>query len=124
MDLFEGVRKVEPHLEFTWRRHKVILSNIANADTPNYRTLELVMKKRQETIPLKTTRPKHIRPTAEPRFKVVEVRRDLIGNDRNNVSLEEEMAKLLQNRIAYEVYMRMAVGSLDKLNKVIQGGGR
>ena len=124
MDLFEGVRKLEPHLEFTWRRHKVILSNIANADTPNYRTLELVMKKGQRTIPLKTTRPKHIRPSFEEKFKVIELRRSIVGNDRNNVSLEEEMAKLLQNRIAYEVYMRMAVGSLDKLNKVIQGGGR
>ncbi len=122
MDLFEGVRKVRPYLDFTWKRHKVILSNIANADTPNYRALDLEMRKRLETIPLKVTNPKHIRPSSGTQFRVIEVKRPLVGNDRNNVSVEEEMAKLVQNRIAYEVYMRMATGSLEKLNRVIRGG--
>jgi flagellar basal-body rod protein FlgB len=124
LDLFKGVRKVEPFLDFTWRRHKVILSNLANADTPNYRALDLEMRKGRRTIPLKTTNPKHIRPAEETRFRVIEINRRLIGNDRNNVSIEEEMAKIVQNRIAYEVYMRMVSGSLEKLNRVIRGGRR
>ncbi len=124
MDLFKGIRKVEPYLDYTWMRHKVILSNIANADTPNYRTLDLEMRKKTETIPLKTTHPKHIKPADTTRFRLVEIRRRLVGNDRNNVSIEEEMAKLVQNRIAYEVYMRMVSGSVEKLNNVIRGGRR
>ena len=32
------------------------------------------------------------------------------------------MAKLSQNRIAYEVYMRFATGSLEKLRTVIREG--
>ena len=48
----------------------------------------------------------------------------LRGNDKNNVSIEEEMAKLTKNRIAYEVYMRMVSGSVEKLNNVIRGGRR
>ncbi|MDQ7037889.1 MAG: flagellar basal body rod protein FlgB [Aquificota bacterium] len=124
MDLFEGVRKVEPFLDFTWKRHKVILSNIANADTPNYRAIDLEMRRKETTLPLKTTRPEHIRPRERTPFRVIEVKRSLVGNDRNNVSLEEEMAKMVQNRIAYEVYMRMVSGSFDKLNRVIRGGRR
>jgi len=124
LDLFEGIRKVEPYLDFTWKRHKVILSNIANADTPNYRALDLEMRREERTIPLKTTRPEHIRPREGNTFRVVEVKRNLVGNDRNNVSLEEEMAKMVQNRIAYEVYMRMVSGSFEKLNRVIRGGRR
>ena len=124
LDLFKSVKKLEPRLDYTWKRHKVILSNIANADTPNYRARDLKFKEEVERIPLKTTRPKHIKPSGEERFKVVEIKRRLVGNDRNNVSVEEEMAKLTQNRIAYEVYMRMATGSIEKLNNIIRGGRR
>ena len=124
MDIFKGVREVEPRLDYTWKRHKVILSNIANADTPNYRAKDVRFLDRVRSIPLKTTNPRHIKGTNGERFKVFEVKRRLVGNDKNNVSVEEEMAKLTQNRIAYEVYMKMAVGSIDKLNRVIGGGGR
>ena len=124
MDIFKGIRKLEPRVDFTWKRHKVILSNIANADTPNYRAKELTFREEVERIPLKTTRLKHIKPSGGEPFKVVEVRRGLVGNDRNNVSVEGEMAKLTQNRLAYEVYMKMVTGNLDKLNRVIRGGQR
>ena len=71
---------------------------------------------------LKTTREKHIKPTASEDFKVFEVRKRLVGNDLNDVSIEEEMAKLSQNRIAYEVYMRFATNSLGELKNVIREG--
>jgi flagellar basal-body rod protein FlgB len=121
MDLFKGVDKVMPHLNYTWKRHKVILSNIANADTPNYRTKEVLFS-REEAGKLKTTRDKHIKPSSSEDFKVIEVRKRLVGNDLNDVSLEEEMSKLNQNRIAYEVYMKMATGSLNELNSIIKEG--
>jgi len=124
VDIFKGIRKVEPYADFSWKRHKVLLSNIANADTPNYRALDLELRKEAERIPLKRTNPKHIAPAGEGNFRIVEVNRRLLGNDRNNVSLEEEMAKLAQNRIAYEVYMRMITGGIEKLNSVIKGGSR
>lgn len=124
MDIFKGIRKVEPHVDFTWKRHKVILSNLANVDTPNYRAKDLEFKKQVERIPLKTTNPKHIKPLSEEGFRVIEVKRRLVGNDRNNVSVEEEMAKLAQNRIAYEVYMKMISGNVEKLNNIIRGGRR
>ncbi len=122
MDIFKGIRKLESRVDFTWKRHKVILSNIANADTPNYRAKDLKFREEVKSIGMKITRRKHISPTTGERFKVVEVRRGLVGNDRNNVSIEEEMAKLAQNRIAYEVYMKMISDNIEKLNKVIRGG--
>ncbi len=121
MDIFRGIDKVLPHLNFAWKRHKVILSNIANADTPNYRAKDVVME--EESVgKLKITRERHISPKSREGFRVIEVQRRLVGNDFNNVSLEEEMAKLTQNRIAYEAYMRMIRGSVDKLNSIIKEG--
>ncbi len=121
MDIFKDVRGVVPYLDYTWKRHKVILSNIANADTPNYRTKDVAFSL-DMPAKLKTTREKHIKPTSSENFKVFEVRKRLVGNDLNDVSIEEEMAKLSQNRIAYEVYMRFATGSLEKLRTVIREG--
>ncbi len=124
LDIFKGVKKLEPRVDYTWKRHKVLLSNIANADTPNYRAKDLKFRDEVSRIPMKLTRPKHISPVGKEAFKVIEVKRGLVGNDRNNVSVEEEMAKLTQNRIAYEVYMKMITGNMEKLNKVIRGGNR
>lgn len=118
---FRGIDKVLPHLNFAWKRHKVILSNIANADTPNYRAKDVVMEK-ESVGKLKITREKHISPKSKEGFRVIEIQRRLVGNDFNNVSIEEEMAKLTQNRIAYEAYMRMIRGSVDKLNNIIKEG--
>jgi len=121
MDIFRGIDKVLPHLNFAWKRHKVILSNIANADTPNYRAKDVIMEE-GSAGKLKITREKHISPRSREGFRVIEIQRRLVGNDFNNVSLEEEMAKLTQNRIAYEAYMRMIRGSVDKLNNIIKEG--
>ena len=124
MDIFKGIRKVQPYLDYTWKRHKVILSNIANADTPGYKALDVEFKKEVKRLNLKVTNPKHIKGSAHTDFRVVPVKKVLRGNDKNNVSIEEEMAKLTKNRIAYEVYMRMVSGSVEKLNNVIRGGRR
>ncbi|WP_333784694.1 flagellar basal body rod protein FlgB [Thermocrinis sp.] len=121
MDIFGGIDKVLPHLNYTWKRHKVILSNIANADTPRYKVKDIIMEK-ERGRKLKTTREKHLFTKGEEIYRVIELQRRLVGNDLNNVSLEEEMAKLSQNRIAYETYMRMVRGSIDKLNNVIKEG--
>lgn len=121
MDIFKGVNKIIPYLNYTWKRHKVILSNIANADTPNYRTKDVAFSSEGQAI-LKNTHPKHIKKESYHDFRIFEVRKKLMGNDLNDVSLEKEMAKLSQNRIAYEVYMKFAMGSLEKLNNIIKEG--
>ncbi len=121
MDIFKGTDKVMPHLDYAWKRHKVILSNIANADTPNYKAKDVSFSL-EDKAELKTTREKHIKPSGSKDFKVFEVRKRLMGNDLNDVSVEEEMAKLNQNRIAYEIYMKFATGSLQELNNIIKEG--
>ncbi|SHK45179.1 flagellar basal-body rod protein FlgB [Thermocrinis minervae] len=122
MDIFDGIEKLKPYLDYTWTRHKVILSNIANADTPNYRAKDVVFNVDKDTLPLKVTRPLHMEGQSGKSFRVFEIQRTLVGNDFNNVSIEEEMAKLTQNRIAYEVYMRMASSSAQELLSIIREG--
>ncbi len=126
MDIFKGADKLKPFLDYAWKRHKVILSNIANADTPGYKAKDVLFERElYKYIELKRTRQKHLpKSPQKPSFKVIEIQRGLTGNDRNNVSIEEEMSKMIQNRLAYEVYMRMATGYLNKLENVVKEGRR
>lgn len=121
MGLFKSVDEVKPFVDYAWKRHKVLLGNLANADTPNYRRRDLVVEFEVPELVLKTTKEKHITNLTPPQLKVVERKTGLVGNDLNNVSIEEEMSELVKNKIAYEVYMRFATGSLNTLNKVIKG---
>jgi len=121
MEFFKGVDKLLNYLNYAWKRHKVILGNIANADTPNYVKRDVIFQLEEPPVKLKTTNPKHIPNFSRFETRVVELRTRLEGNDKNNVSIEEEMAKLIQNRFAYETYLRFATGSLNTLNKVIKG---
>ncbi|ADC89284.1 flagellar basal-body rod protein FlgB [Thermocrinis albus DSM 14484] len=119
MGLFDTVNRIIPLLDERWLRHKVIVSNIANADTPRYMPKELLSLRNSE-IPLKTTRPRHIDPENGVVYRVVEVKRSLVGNDLNGVSLEEEISKLIQNKLAYETYMYLAKRSLDGIGNVLR----
>ena len=121
MDLFKGADRIIPYLNYIWKKHKIILSNLANADTPNYKAKDVSFNIEGPTQ-LKTTKEKHIKPVGSESFKVFEVNKRLVGNDLNDVSIEEEMAKLNQNRIAYEVYMKFAINSLNKLKNIIREG--
>jgi len=51
MNIFKSIDKVLPYLNFAWKRHKVILSNIANADAPNYRAKDLALRRRWQSSP-------------------------------------------------------------------------
>ncbi len=126
MEIFKGADEIKPFLNYTWLRHKVILSNIANADTPGYRAKDVIFQREfGKALKLKKTRAKHLGGSGEgSNFKVIEINRGLVGNDRNNVSIEEEMAKMVKNRLAYETYMKMATGYLRKLENVIKEGRR
>lgn len=121
MDLFKGADRVKPYLNYTWKRHKVLLSNLANADTPNYKRRDVIFKLEPPTIPLKTTKEKHITNFRKFEIKVIEIKEGIAGNDKNNVSIEKEISEIVKNRLAYEVYLKFATGSLEKLNNVIKG---
>ncbi|RUM29282.1 MAG: flagellar basal body rod protein FlgB [Aquifex sp.] len=121
MDIFRDVNILKKYINFTWRRHKVLLGNLANADTPNYKRRDLIFIVEPPSLPLKTTSPKHIKNFRKFEEKLVVFKGGLEGNDRNNVSIEKEFAEIVKNKLAYETYLKFAMGSLNTLNSVIKG---
>lgn len=97
------------NLSFRSERQKVISGNIANINTPNYKTKELVfnqeLQKANDDLKLKTTHSNHIafdlenQPTPGPHL--VEVQNLLEQNDGNNVSLDKQITEMSKNTVIF-----------------------
>ncbi len=119
-DKIEGLEKAANfHLE----RTKVIQSNIANADTPNFKPKELVFEKELEaSMQMKKDNPRHIDPTLSKSesFKEVELG-EIRGYDDNRVDIQEELAKLAESSIMYKALSETLKKEFAKLKLVISG---
>lgn len=103
-----GFRILERLLRFTGIRHGVIASNIANADTPGYKAKDIRFEANlEEEISLKVTNPAHIRGSEPSMTPTVITENGGEWLDRNNVELDEEMAKMTENALLYQAGINM-----------------
>jgi len=97
-------------LNFRGERQKVISSNIANIDTPDYKTKDLHFKdqleksKEEHDLKLSITHANHIRLNTnidEDNFDLYEVQGLIEQNDGNNVNLDTQMSEMSKNSIMF-----------------------
>ena len=98
-------------LNFRGERQKVISSNIANIDTPNYKTKELkfqdhLNKSNNEfELKLAKTHTKHLGPIEnelKSPLKLYEVKNLPEQNDGNNVNLDTQMSEMSKNAVMFQ----------------------
>ncbi|AXX93150.1 flagellar basal body rod protein FlgB [Malaciobacter molluscorum LMG 25693] len=98
-------------LNFRGDRQKVISSNIANINTPGYKTKDLVfegeLKKADESrLKLYTTDKKHLSSFSEEnspiKKRVVDVKGLEEQNDGNNVNLDTQMSEMAKNKVLFD----------------------
>ncbi len=117
-------------LKLRLAKHDIIASNIANVDTPGYRRKDLPFEKIMSAYlkgapALKTTHPKHFGP--HPLKPPICPEEDCTPPDEgtpNNVSLEEEMAKLSENNLMYQATVQALIKELELLKEAITEGGK
>lgn len=111
MSIFDALGPGSRALDYHLRRHNVLSSNLANADTPGFRPLELVRQAPGAPNALSLDRRHEAHRTAgemtagemtegEPDVAVERVIQP--GGDGNAVSLEREMAKVAANDLRYQ----------------------
>jgi flagellar basal-body rod protein FlgB len=134
--LFDGtIAALQKTLDTGSLRHKVLTSNIANIDTPNYKAFEVVMedelKKNNRSagpIELVRTSSRHLsgRHSSSNPIKIKPV--DSSGNnfraDGNTVDLDRTMGKLAENTILYRSAAQMIKKKFQGLINAIQGGSK
>lgn len=100
-------------LSFRGDRQNVISSNIANINTPNYKTKELVfeheLKKMEESkdLELFSTNANHISSSGFQQAvsstpKLMEVEGLEEQNDGNNVNLDTQMSEMAKNKVIFD----------------------
>lgn len=100
------------HLSYRAERQKVISSNIANINTPDFKTKELSFesqlqeKNRQKDLELTVTKQNHIKETVEDSKKLkthmYEVENLQEQNDGNNVNLDTQMGEMAKNNMIFQ----------------------
>lgn len=103
---------------------RVIASNVANVDTPNYNPLQLDFQEAlqgalngQGRIALRTMQPRHIEKSVrQPQFERLV---HFSKNDYNKVDLDDQMAKLAQNTDRYNLYGSLLVKRFDEIKSML-----
>ena len=101
---------LERYLDILSFRQKLVASNLANADTPGYKTRDVDFQFEFHTL-LKGEQPQAIEPD------------DLeTKNDGNNVSVDREARLLAENAIRFNLVTSLARGEIRQLKSAIQEG--
>lgn len=103
--------KLYEQLNFRAEKQKVISSNIANINTPNYKTKELVFEdelnaQTNNSLKMRQTNSKHI-PMIDNNLsnvnpRLLEVKGLQEQNDGNNVNLDNQISEMSKNKILYD----------------------
>ena len=97
-------------LNFRAEKQKVISSNIANINTPNYKTKDLIfedeLKAVDNTLQMKQTNSKHLSSInnglSNINPKLIDVKGLPEQNDGNNVNLDTQMSEMSKNKILFD----------------------
>lgn len=128
--LFRGIHRLEKGLHTAWRRHELIADNIANADTPGYRSLrgafeaELASALERPVLPIRTTRPAHMNTAALSPSSASWQPGTRMRLDGSNVDIEGEMIAMAQNTLLYNALVQKASKDLGRIRTAVQEGRR
>ncbi len=110
MKLTQTGAELENYLTFLTRRQAVTASNIANVDTPGYRTKDIAQPQSFGDI------------FQQQSLSSVEVQTGHTQNDGNNVDLDREARILAENTLRFNIATQMVKGEFKQLKMAIEEG--
>lgn len=132
--LFKGAFPIlEKALDLRSMRHHLIVSNIANKDTPNYKAFDLMVEEElakstntDEATQLKRTDDAHLSKRASFGMsgKIGRATEEefSLRADGNSVDIDREMANLSENNLLYDALAQIISRKFRGLEEVIKGG--
>ena len=101
--------QLEQYMDLLAARQKLVASNVANADTPGYRTLDVDF-------------PSALRDAAGETPRAVEGSGLRVKNDGNNVSLDREARLLAENSLRFQVASNLMRTQIRIVRSAIEEG--
>ena len=112
-------------LKLRAQRQQVLAANIANADTPNYKAVDIdVTQALGDFAKALRTADSHARSDASKAFNAPQIRERTnvrAGLDGNTVDMDAERIQFADNALRYEATLRFINGKLRTLLSAIQG---
>jgi flagellar basal-body rod protein FlgB len=107
--MVDGLSKLEHYLDSLSARQKLVARNIANADTPGYKTQDIDFQ--SEINRATGSSPTVIEPGDLP-----------TKNDGNNVNLDHEARLLAENDIRFNIGAQLLRGNIHEIREAINEG--
>ena len=134
-EMFNGTISIlEKSLDMRSMKHNLLVSNIANKDTPNYKAFDLAVEEEMQkltgykkTVSLWKTQKGHFSANGEACDKVSITKSSKgfeQGMDGNTVDIEKEMTNLAENNLQYRTNSEMLMRKLSLIKYSITEGGR
>ena len=126
MSLLDSVERLRTGLDYHLARHNVLVSNLAQVDTPAYKPVDLARSDFDDElgVALTATEPGHIGTPAggETPFRVDEDPSTKTGADGNGVDVDREAVKIATNQIRYDFVAQLASSQLSTLDWAASDG--
>lgn len=113
------INRLSDLLDYRTKRHKIIVSNIANLDTAGFKPSDLSFKDELGAvgkITMATTNPGHIQNRNHPAGGA---RYDLKRSE-ENVNIDTEMSSLAENNLMYHMTVEMLARKFKGINVVLK----
>jgi len=103
-------------------RHNMLASNIANVDTPGYKAKDIDFKGvlNKEISNLATPHKRHIQIDNKSASMQTEGGTQSQWGDGNNVELDTEVAKITENALMHQFYIRALSGRIKKFKDTLR----
>ncbi|MFA7496242.1 MAG: flagellar basal body rod protein FlgB [Acidithiobacillus sp.] len=130
--LGQALNPLADALKVTGYRQQLLAANIANADTPNYRAVDIPFSKTLKAVQagdsgnlaLATNSGRQFanNGSAASMSALVQYQRgNQVGLDGNSVDMNREQANFLQNSVSYQADLTFLTGKIQTLNSAITG---
>ncbi|AWH90457.1 flagellar basal body rod protein FlgB [Buchnera aphidicola (Melanaphis sacchari)] len=116
------------------KKQEIISSNIANADTPNYKAVDInfrneinkILKKRKtkiHKITLKKTSPDHLDSKIDNKLelKIEPINTKKINSNGNTVDMNRERIEFIKNSLKYEEQIIYLKNEIKNMMRVLKG---
>lgn len=120
-----SISMAEKSLNFLWAKQKVISNNIANVDTPGYKTQYVTFEetfKSKLQAAAKTGDQREVRRAIDSaRWQVNDTKNETSRLDGNNVDADVEISELTRTTLQYQYQLHSINSNITRLRTAIKG---
>ncbi len=120
-----AIPMAEKSLDFLWAKQRVIANNLANVDTPGYKTqyvtFEETFRSKLQAAAKTGSREEVSRAISTATWQVNDTENETSRLDENNVDADVELAEATRTALQYQYQLNAITSDITRLSTAIKG---